>query len=354
MNDLGEKQFLSLALPTLAQHPRFLNGFGDDSAIVDIGCQDVVLVTKIDRAAQPMATRRGWTDYEMWGQLAVTTTCSDLLASGATPKAFMLAMILPGDFPVENAEQILRGCASECAKNDVAFVGGDTKEGSDQQLVGSGFGLARRQDVHTRKGAEPGDVVVVAGNVGGYLGSYLPMIEADGVREAHPSWSRWLDYVSRPEAMWAEALFMNANANVKASMDTSDGIYDALATLGGSYGALIDEPAMPYHEHVIAYSSPEGRPTALALSLGVGDWNIIYILERAAWREIEDKAHKLNLRLTAVGEIVEQSGVLVRDREGTVRRLRPVVNEHFVARQEDAGRYFSFLAGSLYTDGENS
>jgi thiamine-monophosphate kinase len=349
LNEIGEKRLLQHLLPQLAKHPRFLNGFGHDAAVVELDkSSDTVLVTKIDRAAQPMATRRHWTDFRMWGQLAVTATCSDLLAAGATPSAFMLAMILPGDFEVAAAEQIVFGCAQECEKHGVAFVGGDTKEGGEAQLVGCGFGTAQHEATHGRDGAQPGDVIVVAGDLGGYLGAYLQMIEAS--TEAKPDeWDQWRDYVTQPAAMWAEGLFMNTAARITAAMDASDGIYDVLHELAGPYGVVIREADLPYHK--FALSCAEKKDVSpLALALGVGDWNIVYILHREDWKSVEAEAMRRDLKLRCIGEIVDSPSISVIDADGRPHTLRAVVNEHFAKRQEDEGEYLSFIKKGPYAD----
>jgi thiamine-monophosphate kinase len=66
MGDVGEKGFLRELLPTLDCHPSFVNGFGDDASAIRIN-DDQLLLFKVDRAAAPMAARRGWTDYWRWG-----------------------------------------------------------------------------------------------------------------------------------------------------------------------------------------------------------------------------------------------------------------------------------------------
>ncbi|RYH60989.1 MAG: hypothetical protein EON54_10500, partial [Alcaligenaceae bacterium] len=58
MSDLGEKAFLKLLLPTLQVSPSFVNGFGHDASILDVGLEQHLAV-KIDRAPFPVALNRG-------------------------------------------------------------------------------------------------------------------------------------------------------------------------------------------------------------------------------------------------------------------------------------------------------
>lgn len=334
MEDFGEKDFLARLLPDLTAHPSFLNGFGDDASAISIGGDGVVMF-KIDRAASPIAARRGWVDYGMWGRLAVTSNCSDILAGGGAPIAVMIAMILPRDWPADAAVQVIKGCAEECAAQDIAFAGGDTKEGRSAELVGSAIGLSRPDKVLTRRRARPGDRIVIAGALGGFLGAYLQLLEAQksGGVESHPHSQRWLDYVSHPRARWAEGAFMRDSLAATGAMDTSDGLYDAVATLTTGHGADLTLPAFPYHDIARECGANLGIPL-LNLGLGVGDWNIVYTVDPGRWQEISDKAGD-DLQLTVIGEVSERPGIRWRDDTGAGFTCQPIVNQHFRARLED-------------------
>ena len=130
LEDIGEKEFLRGLLGRLPIHRTFLNGFGDDAGAVAIPASQKVLLCKIDRAAAPMAARKGWADYRMWGRLAITSNCSDILAGRRHARRDD-----DRDGAAAHVERAQRGgdcfgCAEECERHDVAFVGGDTKEGS--------------------------------------------------------------------------------------------------------------------------------------------------------------------------------------------------------------------------------
>lgn len=335
MEDLGEKDFISQVLPRLVPHRSFINGFGDDASAIAID-DEHALVFKIDRAAGPVAARRGWTDYRMWGRLAVTSNCSDILAGGGRPVAVMIAMVLPRDWRADEAVQVIEGCAEECARNDVAFAGGDTKEGKNAELIGSAVGITERAKILTRRAAKPGDLIVLAGELGGFLGAYLQILAALSAGEELRSakTDAWLQYVSHPRARWAEGAFMRDSLAATGAMDTSDGLYDAVATLTAAHGADISLSALPYHGIADDCSAALGVPT-LNLGLGVGDWNIVYTVDERRWEEIAERAAGDDLQLAVIGRVSENPGIRWRDDAGTAFTCRPIVNQHFKARLED-------------------
>ena len=333
MGEVGEKEFLRNLLPMLDRHPSFVNGFGDDASAIRISDNELLLF-KIDRAAAPMAARRGWTDYRMWGRLAVTSNCSDILAAGGAPLAVMIALILPRDWQVQAAIDAVRGCAEECLANKVVFAGGDTKEGASAEMIGSAVGLCTENELLTRRGAEPGDLIVVAGKLGGFLGSYLQIIESHQTGAGDGNIQSWQEYVAHPRARWAEARAMRESGAATAAMDTSDGLYDAVATLTAGYGADMRLDSLPYHE--IAYECARRLGiNPFNLALGVGDWNIVYTVRSKDWADFGPKLGDLPLELRVIGQVTEVKGVRWRDGSDRVFRTDPVVNEHFAGRLED-------------------
>lgn len=334
MADVGEKAFLRELLPTLTPHRDFVNGFGDDASAIRLPTGDL-LVFKIDRAAAPVAARRGWCDHRLWGRLAVTSNCSDLLAAGAAPSAVMIALVLPADWTAAAAVETIRGAAEECAARDIVFAGGDTKEGRSAELIGSAVGLCRPDQLLTRTGGRPGDLLVLAGRLGGFLGSYLQLVASlDGAgRPAHPDADRWLDYVAHPAARWAEGAAVRRAGLGTAGMDSSDGLYDAVSTLAAHCGADVDLAALPYHPTALEAADRLGVDP-FNLGLGVGDWTIVYAVDEARWRDFRPAA---GLELAVIGRLTDRPGVRWIDPAGTELVATPVVNEHFAGRQEDEG-----------------
>lgn len=343
MGDVGEKNFISELLSRLTPTEVFVNGFGHDASVVDFGQSDGKIVFKIDRAAQPIAVNRGWADYRIWGRLAVTTTCSDILVTGGIPTAFMVAAIVPREFLVEDLMEVIEGVCEECQKGDVAFVGGDTKEGPHPELVGSGIGKLVSPDPYGRFGANEGDLLVVAGDVGGYLGAYHLLDR--GIES--PEAPGWVEYVANPTAQWEAGIAMAKLGAAVAAMDCSDGLYEAAKTISNGFGCRIYERALPYHRHAVVAEDAVGIPR-LSSALGVGDWNILYAVSPSD----VDRVLAAVPNVVVVGEIGCSAGgrVLAVDSNGYERSIKPIVNEHFVTRQEDEGEYVNGLVSDPYAE----
>jgi thiamine monophosphate kinase len=173
MKDVGEKGFLGSLLPTLPTDPRLIGGFGHDAAEIELPGGTMNLVLKIDRAPRPLAVAHQWANHACWGRMAVTAACSDILAFGGSPMALMLALSLSSETPTETARFIINGAVDECKLNNVIYAGGDTKEGSEINVVASAVGLVPKHLSLRRAVAEPGDLIVCAGEIGGFAASYF-------------------------------------------------------------------------------------------------------------------------------------------------------------------------------------
>ncbi|MES2927745.1 MAG: thiamine-phosphate kinase [Pseudomonadota bacterium] len=338
MSGIGEKMFLRALLPTLHVDPCFINGFGHDASIIDLGLERHIAF-KIDRAPFPVALRRGIGDYKTWGRLAVVANISDLLAVGGDPRAMMLSLVLPSNFDAADATAIVEGCEEACHEYGVAFLGGDTKEGAVAQVVGAALGTVEKDGIFGRASARPGDRLLVAGEVGGFAGT-LALMDSGIARNKFPS--QWCDLITHPNARIKEGNYLRKSCKVAAACDLSDGLADALDIFcGNGVGITLDESSFPMHTHAIDASKQGGTPL-WRFAFGVGDWAIAYVVR-------EEDAEQLLLEVGAdlvlheIGHFDDSGKCLIRDAAGVKHSIPRVINEHFRQRLEDEGTYMEEL-----------
>ncbi|MBJ7224164.1 MULTISPECIES: thiamine-phosphate kinase [unclassified Brenneria] len=338
MHEIGEKSFLRSLLPRLNKSDSFLNGFGNDASIVDIGLPDIAIAFKIDRAAKPIAAYKGWTDFQMWGRLAVTANLSDILAVGATPTGFMLSITVPGNWKSSDVEAIVAGAANACKEKGVAFVGGDTKEGGEANVVGAAFGTIKKDAIVSRRSAEEGDTVLLAGRLGGFASAYL--LRSKAAEEN----TEILQSLSLPTCAWDEARYLFSHGGVTAAVDLSDGIADGLSLLSKhGFAPLINIDSFPLH-HLAKRASNELNIDKSNFAFTVGDWGILFSMsEKAADSAISSIPDGLDV--TKIGTIVKADKPRYRSfLTGTDYELTlDLKNEHFRRTMEKETDYFSEL-----------
>jgi thiamine-monophosphate kinase len=338
MKDLGEKLFISQLLPRLIQDKSFVNGFGHDASIVDIGLEKNIAF-KIDRAAKPVLHGKNSEWFKVWGRLAVVANVSDLLAVGAQPKAFMVSIIVPGHYDSESVTDIIEGCQEYCDEANISFVGGDTKEGLDAQVIGASFGIVNRARSLGRVVANPGDKLVIAGQLGGFAGAYelikSTIFDANLLKK-----NELLKYISYPKAQLFAAPLMSSSNLASGACDLSDGLADVLNNFcNDSVGIKIDASLLPIHKFAFEAEKYLGlNPCGLAF--GVGDWAIAFILPSDKISSFESNFKDNNL-LKIVGEFTSENSRKVLYSDGSVTYVPNIINEHFRDRLEDESSDYS-------------
>ena len=80
--------------------------------------QDVITT---DSLVEGVHFRRDWTPAEAIGHKALAVNLSDLAAMGATPRAALLSLALPSDFPVDDFDALVDGFASLAERSGHGF-----------------------------------------------------------------------------------------------------------------------------------------------------------------------------------------------------------------------------------------
>ena len=140
-------------------------------------------------------------DLVSWRDLgfrAAAVNLSDLAASGADPEALVVTLALPTETELDRVLELYEGLNEP----GVAIVGGDTTRSEHAMLSVTALGHSDR--VPGRAGAEPGDVLVVTGPLGGAGAAF---------RNGR---------LARPPLRLAEGKVLGAVAN--AVLDVSDGL----------------------------------------------------------------------------------------------------------------------------------
>lgn len=140
------------------------------------------------------------------GKLSICGTVNDLSCMGAKPLYLSCAFVIEEGFPMDKLETIARSMAATAKEAGVKIVAGDTKVAGKGQVDGvfittTGIGQVQ-EDVETSgKKAEPGDAVIVSGDIGRHGCTILLEredfgIDADVTSDCAPLWGAVEDMLS--------------------------------------------------------------------------------------------------------------------------------------------------------------
>ena len=179
------------------------------------------LVVTQDALVEGVHFRLDWLSWRELGFRAAAVNVSDLAASGAAPEALLVTLALPAETELDDVLVLYEGIAEA----GVPVVGGDTTASPVVTISVTALGRAER--VPGRAGAQPGDLLVVTGPLGGAGAAF---------RERR--------YV-RPPLRIAEGLELARTAH--AMLDVSDGLAVDVAHLARRSGVrcVVDVDRIP-------------------------------------------------------------------------------------------------------------
>jgi thiamine-monophosphate kinase len=293
---MGEFELLAKLRERLPGNgPRVELGSGDDAAVTVPGG---ATATSVDAVVEGVHFRRGEAPLETVGRKALSTALSDLAAMGAEAGEAYVVLGAPPDFDEPSFLELLDGLLAVAAEAGVTLAGGDVTAAPALTLAVTVVGhAASPEKLVTRAGAEPGDLLVVTGELGGAAAGRLLLDDpalAAAVPEATAEHLRLRQLDPTPRLRSGLAL---ASAGARAMIDLSDGLAgDAghLATASG-VSIRIDGGSVPLAKGVAEVAAAAGcDPLQLAVA-GGEDYELLAALP----------AESLGAASTAIGEAAE-------------------------------------------------
>jgi selenide,water dikinase len=182
-------------------------------------------------------------DPWLMGRIAAQHALNDLYASGARPRAALAGLTLPFAAPgvqARDLRQVLAGALAVFAEADCVLLGGHSLQGPEWQLGFAVTGEAAAEEPLRKRGAQPGDALLLTRPLGvGVLFAAHMQLAADG---------RDIDAVlSLLGASQAAALDAAIAGGAHAATDvTGFGLAGHLCEmLGDELGAILDLAALP-------------------------------------------------------------------------------------------------------------
>ena len=271
-------------------------GIGDDAAVLNLPDDQQLVITTDTLNAGIHFARDAPADGV--GHKALAVSLSDLAAMGATPRWVLLSLSLP---VIETAwtEALIDGFFSLAMRCGVVLIGGDTCSG-ELAITVTALGLVEPGQAITRKGASPGDLIVVSGQLGD---AALALAGMSGKETPGKSGLLAL-HKPVPRIALGTALVGNATSCI----DISDGLLADLGhvVMASGCGAVIDTGSLPAGPELLRCESQ--RRWRLQLT-GGDDYELCFSIAPPCTDFLEQLAAELGLPLSVIGRMVEGDGI---------------------------------------------
>lgn len=309
-----ELEFVRRLRSRLPPHRLLEVGPGDDAAVVALaGRTDCVVTT--DMLMDGVDFVLSDVDPQRIGRKALAVNLSDLAAMATVPTAVVVSLALPRQGGFDLAERLYDGILPLAAEFDVALAGGDTNTWNGPLVINiTAIGRLTARGPWLRRGARPGDEILVTGRFGGsILGKHF-------------------DFTPRCR----EALQLHERYTIHAAMDVSDGLSLDLSRMceESGVGAELFLDRVPIAAAACALSAsvdtnvrPIRSPLEHALADGEDFELLLAVPPDEARRLLADQPLG-DVPLTSVGQFVAERGLWSIGTAGTRTPLTPRGYEH--------------------------
>jgi len=313
-----------------------LIGIGDDTALLEPSEGRLLLAT-CDVQVEGVHFLREVISPRQLGRRALAINLSDIASMGGIPRWAILSLVLPPDLPVSWVEEFYTGLREEGEQFEVPVVGGNLSRSPGPLVVDlTLLGEVEPELVVERRGASPGDLLIVTGELG-LAGAGLLVLQD---RRPSGDEGELVQAFLTPRPRVQEGRLIATSRLARAMIDLSDGLASDLHRLcqASGVGARIEAVRLPLPEAVRQTAQERGiDPLELAL-FGGEDYELLVAASPEAASSLVRLLADAGVPARVVGEVRPQNeGISLVFPDGTVRPLPPAGWDHFAAREDIPG-----------------
>ena len=307
VEDTGEFGLIEELKKLLPSGENVIEGAGDDAAVLSGGRKGKYLLLTTDALVEKVHFRRS-AGAKRIGRKALAVNLSDIAAMGGIPLWAVVNLGLPAGISVRYCRQMYRGIAELAEEFRLSIVGGDTFRSKEGIILAVAVvGEVASKKCIFRKGAKPGDVLCLTGELG------------EAARGKH------LDFIPRIK----EGRYLAQNFSPSAMIDISDGLFADLIKLcrSSGVGAVIGEDAIPVS---LPVRKKKGKRFYRAVS-GGEEFELLFALPEEEIAELLSTFPRATgTRVTPIGKtLADPERLELIDHRGLSRPLPDIGYDHF-------------------------
>jgi thiamine-monophosphate kinase len=283
-------------------------GIGDDAAVWQPSRSHRSVITTDALVEGVHFTRAAMSASEI-GHRALASNLSDIAAMGAKPVLATIAFGIAPDVDEPWMLDCYRGLAALARRAQCAVAGGDIVRAPAITIAITVVGEVRSSNLKLRSDARPGDVIALTGPLGASRAGLAAAVEHPELAN-DPAAAPALRAFRMPEPRLAEGAWLAASRNVRAMMDTSDGLSTDLARLARASNVGVTIETLPCAEAALAVAARIGAdPAAWALD-GGEDFELLVAIRPRAFSHLAGRfAQRFGKPLLRVGVATAEPGL---------------------------------------------
>jgi len=280
MGEFGLIQHLSQHFEN--KHAKTVKGIGDDCAVIDQGDHFSLVTT--DLLLEGVHFDLSFHPLKHLGYKAISVAVSDIYAMNGMAEQVMVGLGLSNRFSLEAVEELYAGMQIACEHYGVDLVGGDTTTSRSGLVLSlTAVGRVAKDKIVYRGGAQPGDLLVVSGDMGG---AYMGLQMQPDLEQYDYIVGRQLKAEARKDVV---ELLKMLDVKPSSMIDVSDGVASELYHMAkaNGFGFHVYEEKLPI--------DPQTLDTALAFDLnpsivalnGGEDYELLFTVAQSDYEKIK-------------------------------------------------------------------
>lgn len=327
---LGEFGLIERIRRQVESAPFLRLGIGDDCSIQTVGSGEELL-TSTDLLIEGVHFNLDWTDFEQLGRKSVSVNVSDIAAMGGCPKSLYLGLAVPATVSVENLEQFVHGFLSEAKGYGAVLAGGDTCRSTGPLIISVTVqGTVPEGQAACRSGAKDGDLIFVSGTLGDSALAF------NLLQNGEDPDSELTEKHHCPQARTELGRSLTVRKLANAMIDISDGLVADLGHIleASAKGAALNLEDIPLSSSF--QNACQKQPELIDQALTGGeDYELLFTVSPVAEAEIIHLSKQLDLPLTKIGSVLDETGLQIFWNDGTLYQYRQGGFDHFVEEKRE-------------------
>ncbi len=308
---MDENGIIALLTEAAGRLPSEYTPIGDDVASVRMVPGRLVLKSDmlVGRTDVPPGMTRRQT-----GRKALAMCVSDFASKGVAPKSLMLSLGIPRSMRHGEIRSLVRGFVDGMDEWGVRLMGGDTNESDDLIIDCVMTGFADR--FVERRGARPGDAVVVTGDFGTTAAGLKILLAGAEATTAFRRVALRSVYLPAPRL----ALGIALRDSFTSAMDSSDGLAVCLHTLATASGVGVRLDSLPSVEGLDEFAACNGYKVDDLVLFGGEEYEVVGTVPKAKLGAARRIARSFKTDLRVIGEVDGSGKVETKDGKAILKK----------------------------------
>ncbi len=295
--------------------PKGYSRIGDDVAVVPVRAGRLVL--KVDMLVEHTDVPPGMT-YRQAARKAVAMCVSDFAAKGASPDSFVVSLGVKKGVSQEQVDALASGFRDAETEWSALLVGGDTNEAEELVIDCAMVGFAKH--LVPRRGAKPGDALVVTG-LFGYPPAGLRILKGSAVAKGEFREKARASVLSPTPSL---EVGMALGPLMSSAMDSSDGLARSLHTLATESRVGFEVTMLPAAKGVLNFAEANGLNMQELVLEGGEEYVIVGTIPGSRVASAKVAVQRAGGLLLEIGRANSRTGEVVLATGKTKRHIRDV------------------------------